>query len=52
MILPDDDTLVLHLYQHVPVHLVSQSVDVGRVLIGRLQHAQKSTMPYALCTEF
>ena len=33
---PDDDTLVLVLYQHVPVHAVRQGPDVGRVLIGRL----------------
>lgn len=34
---PDDHTLVLILYQHVAVHVVSQRPYVRRILIGRLQ---------------
>lgn len=30
---PDDDTLILCVDQHVSVHVVGQGVDVGRVLI-------------------
>lgn len=32
-VLPDDHTLVLTVDHHVSVHVVSQSVDVGRVLV-------------------
>lgn len=35
--LPDDDTLVLAVNHHVPVHVVSQGVDVGGVLILSLE---------------
>lgn len=35
--LPDDDTLVLAVNHHVSVHMVSQSVDVGGVLILSLE---------------
>ena len=31
--LPDDDTLVLAVNHHVSVHVVSQRIDVGGVLI-------------------
>ena len=37
VLIPDNDTLVFILYQHVPVHVVSQRPDVGWVLIGCLQ---------------
>ena len=30
---PDDDTLVLTVYKHVPVHVVGEGVDVRGVLI-------------------
>lgn len=35
--LPNDDTLVLILNQHVPVHVVSKSPNMRRVFIGGLQ---------------
>lgn len=35
--LPDDDTLVLTVNHHVPVHVICQSVDVRRVLILSLK---------------
>lgn len=35
--LPDDDTLVLTVNHHVPVHVVRQRVDVRRVLILSLR---------------
>ncbi len=31
--LPDDDALVLAVNGHVTIHVVGQSVDVGRVLV-------------------
>lgn len=34
---PDDDTLVLAVNHHVPVHVVCQGVDVRGVLILSLQ---------------
>lgn len=36
--LPDDDTLVLAVNHHIPVHVVSQCIDVGGVLILRLEN--------------
>ena len=36
---PDDHTLVLTLNQHIPVHVVGQSPNMGRILIGSLQFA-------------
>ena len=32
-LIPDDDTLVLHVDGHVPVHVVRQGVDVRGVLV-------------------
>lgn len=40
--LPDDDTLVLAVYHHVSVHVVSQCVDVGGVLVLSLSGAGHS----------
>lgn len=37
---PDDDTLVLPVDQHVPVHVVSQGVDVGGIFILGLTRGQ------------
>lgn len=37
---PDDDALVLAVNHHVSVHVVSQSVDVRRVLILGLEEGQ------------
>lgn len=34
--LPDDDTLVLAVNHHIPVHVVSQCIDVGGILVLRL----------------
>lgn len=39
---PDDDTLVLAVDHHVPVHVVCQGVDVRGVLILSLQNRQYS----------
>ena len=38
---PDDDTLALILYQHVPEHVVSECINVWRVLIGSLTENRK-----------
>ena len=35
--IPDNDTLFLALYQHVPKHVISKSIDVRRVLVGCLE---------------
>ena len=32
-ILPDNDTLVLTVDQHIPVHVVGEGVDMGGILI-------------------
>jgi len=40
--LPDNDTLVLALGEHVPVHLVRQGVDMGRDLMGCLVGGDES----------
>lgn len=34
---PDDDALVLAIYQHIAVHVIGQGVDVRRVLVGGLR---------------
>ena len=34
--LPDDDTLALHVNQHIPVHGIREGINMGRVLIGGL----------------
>ena len=48
--IPDDDTLVLVLNQHVPVHIVRQRPNMGRVLVRCLytdteqKHSQQNNV--------
>lgn len=37
---PDDDTLTLILYQHVPEHVVSEGVNMWRVLVSSLTESK------------
>lgn len=41
-LLPDDDTLVLSVNDHVPVHTVGQGIDMRRVLILRLEEQNRN----------
>ena len=48
---PDDDALALHLYHHVAVHVISQGVHMGWVLILSLstRHDACFTLVIRVC---
>lgn len=41
-LLPDDDTLVLSVNDHVSVHTVGEGIDMRRVLILRLEEQNRN----------